>query len=55
MPFSKKLFSEFVVPKEKKDIRDLISPNDKPKYEDDELECMQFGICSFNRPQRVIL
>ena len=55
MPFSKNLFSEFVIPRAKKDIRALISPNDKPRYEDDVMECMQFGICSVNRPQRVIL
>ena len=55
MPFSKNLFSEFVIPREKKDIRDLISPNDKPRYDDDVMECLQFGICSFNRHQRVIL
>ncbi len=55
MPFSKNLFSEFVVARAKKDIRSLIFPNDKPRYEDDVMEFLQFGICTVDRPRRVIL
>ena len=30
--------------------RDLLSTS-KPKYDDDVIECMQFGICSSNPPR----
>ncbi len=46
MPFSKQLFDNFsVLPMEANEISDLIS-NYKPKYDDDVMECLQFGICS---------
>ena len=46
MPFSKQLFNNFSgspIPKE--DMSDLFS-DCKPKYDDDVMECLQFGICS---------
>ena len=46
MPFSKKLFKNFSgVNLERDEMSDLFS-NYKPKYDDDVMECMQFGICS---------
>jgi len=46
MPFSKKLFDNFAgVPMKGNEMSDLVS-NYKPKYGDDVMECMQFGICS---------
>ena len=46
MPFSKQLFNNFiVVPNHGNDMSYLFS-NYKPKYDDDVIECMQFGICS---------
>ena len=49
MPFSKKLFNNFSgVKVQRDDFSDLIS-NYKPKYDDDVMECLQFGICS-SRP-----
>ena len=46
MPFSKQLFNNFtVVPSPKDEMSDLFS-NYKPKYDDDVMECLQFGICS---------
>ena len=46
MPFSKKLFDNFsMTSKEDDEINDL-APNYKPIYDDDVIECMQFGICS---------
>jgi len=46
MPFSKKLFKNFVrVPIERDIMSDLVSDY-KPKYGDDVMECLQFGICS---------
>ncbi len=32
--------------------RDLVS-NKKPKYADDVIECMQFGICASHSPQSI--
>ncbi len=46
MPFSKKLFNNFSqVHRENEEMNDLIS-SQKPKYGDDVMECLQFGICS---------
>ena len=46
MPFSKKLFGNFSgVATQGNKMSDLVS-NYKPKYADDVMECMQFGICS---------
>ena len=46
MPFSKQLFNNFSgVPMPKDDMYDLFA-NYKPKYDDDVMECLQFGICS---------
>ena len=46
MPFSKKLFDNFSgVPMQGIEMTDLVS-NYKPKYADDVMECLQFGICS---------
>jgi len=46
MQFSKKLFdnfSRFFILNN--DMSDLLS-EDTPKYDDDVMECLQFGICS---------
>ncbi len=46
MPFSKQLFENFSgVPLKGNEMSDLFS-NYKPKYDDDVMECLQFGICS---------
>ena len=46
MPFSKKLFDNFSgVPTQKNEMSELFSTY-KPKYDDDVMECLQFGICS---------
>ena len=46
MPFSKQLFKNFSSRSiQKNEISDLFS-NYKPKYDDDVMECLQFGICS---------
>ena len=46
MPFSKQLFENFSGdPMKEIEMSDLIS-NYKPKYDDDVMECLQFGICS---------
>lgn len=46
MPFSKQLFRNFSgVSIQGNEMSDLFS-NYKPKYDDDVIECMQFGICS---------
>ena len=46
MPFSKQLFENFSgVPIQETEMSDLVS-NHKPKYDDDVMECLQFGICS---------
>ena len=46
MPFSKKLFKNFSGNSiQTNEISDLFS-NYKPKYDDDVMECLQFGICS---------
>ena len=48
MPFSKQLFNNFSgVPIERDEMSDLFS-NYKPKYDDDVMECLQFGICSMS-------
>jgi len=48
MPFSKQLFENFSGdPIQVNEMSDLFS-NYKPKYDDDVMECMQFGICSIN-------
>ena len=54
MPFSKQLFDNFSgVPTQKNEMSELFS-NYKPKYDDDVMECLQFGICSYQvQPQRV--
>ena len=49
MPFSKQLFNNFSgVPILKEEMSHLFS-NVKPKYDDDVMECLQFGICSSRR------
>ena len=46
MPFSKQLFKNFSSRSiQTNEISDLFS-NYKPKYDDDVMECLQFGICS---------
>ena len=46
MPFSKQLFKNFCgVPMQGVEMSELLS-NYKPKYDDDVMECLQFGICS---------
>ena len=46
MPFSKQLFEDFSGRSiQANKISDLFS-NYKPKYDDDVMECLQFGICS---------
>ena len=46
MPFSKQLFNNFSgVPIQCDEISDLVS-NYKPTYDDDVIECLQFGICT---------
>ena len=46
MPFSKQLFRNFSGNSiQKNQIAELLS-NHKPKYDDDVMECLQFGICS---------
>ena len=46
MPFSKQLFKNFSGNSiQTKEFSDLFS-NYKPKYDDDVMECLQFGICS---------
>jgi len=46
MPFSKQLFRNFSgVSIQGNEMSDLFS-NYKPKYDDDVMECLQFGICS---------
>ncbi|WP_269625015.1 hypothetical protein [Prochlorococcus marinus] len=46
MPFSKQLFRNFSgVSTQGSEMSDLFS-NYKPKYDDDVMECLQFGICS---------
>ena len=49
MPFSKQLFDNFSgISIRENEMSDLFS-NYKPKYDDDVIECLQFGICS-SRP-----
>tara|TARA_Y100001968_G_scaffold195141_1_gene179019 strand:- start:1390 stop:1572 length:183 start_codon:yes stop_codon:yes gene_type:complete len=46
MPFLKQLFRNFsLVSIQGDEMSDLFS-NYKPKYDDDVMECLQFGICS---------
>jgi len=46
MPFSKQLFRNFSgVSLQGNEMYELLS-NYKPKYDDDVMECLQFGICS---------
>ena len=46
MPFSKKLFRNFSgISIQGNEMSDLFA-NYKPKYDDDVMECLQFGICS---------
>tara|TARA_B100000214_G_scaffold267786_1_gene198594 strand:- start:495 stop:677 length:183 start_codon:yes stop_codon:yes gene_type:complete len=46
MPFSKQLFKNFSgVTVQDNEMHDLFSYY-KPKYDDDVMECLQFGICS---------
>ena len=48
MQFSKKIFNNFSgVLKQRDEISELVS-NYKPIYDDDVIECLQFGICSSN-------
>ena len=48
MPFSKQLFENFSgIRHEQNEISDLVSDG-KPKYDDDVIECLQFGICSMH-------
>ncbi len=55
MPFSRQLYENFSgVPIPGNEMSDLLS-NYKPKYDDDVMECMQFGICSMcSTPPREI-
>ena len=55
MPFSKQLFDNFSgVPIQENEMSDLFA-NYKPKYDDDVMECLQFGICSMrSAPPREI-
>ncbi len=48
MSFSKQLFKNFSITRQSDEMADLVS-NYKPKYDDDVIECLQFGICS-SRP-----
>ena len=49
MPFSKQLFDDFSgLPIQGNEMSDLFS-NYKPKYDDDVMECLQFGICSMRK------
>ena len=49
MPILKQLFEDFSRdPIQENDMSDLFS-NYKPKYGDDVMECLQFGICSTNQ------
>ena len=51
MPFSKQLFDNFSgVPIPENEMSELFS-NYKPKYDDDVMECMQFGICTMRHAQ----
>ena len=55
MPFSKKLFENFSgVPVQGNEMSELFS-NYKPQYDDDVMECLQFGICSMRsvRPRDI--
>ena len=46
MPISKQLFDSFPgYSSQSNEFSDLFS-NYKPKYDDDVMECLQFGICS---------
>ena len=46
MPFFKQLFHNFSgVSMPRDEMSDLVA-NYKPKYDDDVMECLQFGICS---------
>ena len=52
MPFSKQLFRNFSgVSIQGNEMSDLFS-NFKPIYDDDVMECLQFGICSTQPVQR---
>ena len=55
MPFSKQLFKNFSwVSIQGNEMSELFS-NYKPKYADDVMECLQFGICSMrSAPPREI-
>ena len=55
MPFSKQLFENFSGdPIQENKMSDLFS-NYRPKYDDDVMECLQFGICSTRpAPQKEI-
>ena len=49
MPFSKQLFKNFSGRSiQSNEISDLFS-NYKPKYDDEVMECLQFGICSYSK------
>ena len=49
MPFSKQLFKNFSICSfDSNEISELFS-NYKPKYDDDVMECLQFGICSTHK------
>ena len=46
MPFSKKLFKNFSGALTQRNEMSELFSNYKPKYDDDVMECLQFGICS---------
>ena len=55
MSFSERLFNSISSFQEQRsEISELIS-NDKPKYDDDVMECLQFGICSsrLDKPKEI--
>ena len=46
MPFSKQLFEQFAGGSIRENEMSDLFANYKPKYDDDVMECLQFGICS---------
>lgn len=46
MPFSKQLFRNFSGVSIQGNEMSYLFANYKPKYDDDVMECLQFGICS---------
>ena len=46
MPFSKQLFENFSGDPIQENKMSYLFSNYRPKYDDDVMECLQFGICS---------